>query len=157
MVLSIEQRELRRTSLARGFSNSIEAHETCNKPTDTTTKPAITPNREELIIILFSKLSNILQKEMIQWWDILLLENYIKTNRVPRGLRLTKTCTWLDDDLKDAWVIQMRELNKKLLLSIITQRERNLTKIRSDLKNTQDNLALYTDLPSFDDWDKKDQ
>lgn len=92
---------------------------------------------------------------MIQWWDILLLVNYIKTNGVPRGLRLTKTCTWLDDDLKDAWVIQMRELNKKLLLSIITQRERNLIKIRSDLKNIQEDLAPYTDLPSFDDWDKK--
>lgn len=155
MVLSIEQRELRRTSLARGFSNSIEAHETCHKPTEISTTPEITPTREELMIALFSKLRNILQKEMTQWWDILLLENYIKTNRVPRGLRLTKTCIWLDDDLKDAWAIQMRELNKKLLSSIITQRERNLLKIRNDLKNVQDDLAPFTDLTSFNDWDKK--
>lgn len=76
-------------------------------------------------------------------------------DRVPRGLRLTKTCTWLEDDLKNTWVAKMRKFNRLVLKSIITLRERNLIKIHSNLKKVQDELASFLDLTIFDDWDKK--
>lgn len=70
MVKSIEERQLRRSSLARGFTTSIVSFKTENRIKESSTtcdvsKP--TPSREDKMISLFYDLKDLLEKEMLQW------------------------------------------------------------------------------------------
>lgn len=82
----------------------------------------------------------------------MLLQKYLEFKRVPRVLRITKLCSFLDDDLKDKWISRLHECNRSWLQYIITQRERNLVKIRADINTLQEDLSLFLDVTTFDAW-----
>lgn len=157
-VKSIEERQLRRSSLAKGFSTSINTFELETTMNEESTEEATgkqTPAREDIMISLFHRLKDLLEREMLQWWDILLLQKYLEFKRIPRGLRITKICTFLDLDLREKWIQSLREYNQKWLHFIITQRERNLSAIRAELHTLQEELSTFSDVSSFESWDHK--
>lgn len=59
-------------------------------------------------------------------WDIVSLHKYLDVKRAPRGLRLTKRCSFLDDDLRDQWYEHCRECSRKWMSLIISQRKKRL-------------------------------
>lgn len=70
-------------------------------------------------------------------------------DRIPRGLKLAKPCTWLEDNLRSERLDKMTDCYK-LLLKLISQRQRYLEKICTDLKEIQEKLATFSDIESFD-------
>lgn len=101
--MSIDERVLRRSCLAQGFSKSEDPPSVAEVLSD-----------EKTMISKFYKLKQLLENAMFQWWDIVSLQKYIKVNRAPRGLRITNLCGFLEEDLKDVWLRSSRECSDKV-------------------------------------------
>lgn len=158
MVISIEERQLRRSSLAKGFTTSLNIFESetiANEGTTTTSNDKQAPDREDTMVLLLLRLKDLLERKMLQWWDILLLQKYLEFKRIPRGLRITKVCSFLDVDLRENWIKSLHDCNRMWLQYIITQRERNLSAIRADLCILQEELSTFSDVSTLDSWDQK--
>lgn len=121
MVISIEERQLRRPSLAKGFTNSIDSFEQQLVPNSTapSDKDLDVYSGEDEMVSLFYKLKHALEKEMIQWWNILLLQKYLDVHKIPRGLRITKLCNFLEDNLNTEWIDELRKCNRMWLSLIV--------------------------------------
>lgn len=47
----------------------------------------------------FLQLQDANQYEQTQWWDLAFLKKYVELGITPRGLRIKKQCSFLDEDL----------------------------------------------------------
>lgn len=131
MVLSIEERQLRRACLGNGFLNTIDTYEQQSDGPDTISNNFDASSREDRMVSAFHKLKHLLENEMTQWWDIILLQKYLDVKRIPRGLRITNICNFLDDDPSVEWISGMSKFNRSWLKRIIKQRERNIVNIKT--------------------------
>lgn len=92
---------------------------------------------------LCKKLEKYMIKEMRLWWDISTLENYLKSGRIPRGLRIRKFPTFSDisRDFVEAWNNILSSCSAQLMELIVNFHADKHRSIQADIK------ALQSDLP----------
>lgn len=104
---------------------------------------------------LFYSLKDLLEKEMVHWWDAETLSHYSKAGLVPRGLRVLNQCNFLDVDLQQLWEKSALSCSREWMSLIIVQRERALATIKEELQSLNLQICKYSNLPEFAEWDSK--
>lgn len=80
-----------------------------------------------------------------QWWDKFFLTKYIDTKISPRGLRVMKECSFLDNDHKREWADISVLCTSKWMSILISHRTSRFNKLKQDV------LTLIQDIqPQYD-------
>ncbi|OCT78630.1 hypothetical protein XELAEV_18029718mg [Xenopus laevis] len=91
---------------------------------------------------LCKKLEKYMIKETRLWWDISTLENYLKSGRIPRGLRIRKFPTFTDvtRDFVESWNKILSTCSERLMELIVSFHSEKHKMIQSDIKELQSDL-----------------
>lgn len=95
----------------------------------------------------FIRLERLKKTENSRWWDSITLQQYLKLNRVPRGLRsqLFPTFEDLDDDILSKWEDTLTNNSKTLIQILIEIAERKVASLQikiSELEKEIQDLNL---------------
>lgn len=71
---------------------------------------------------LFQRLEKLIISANQQWWDELFLHKYLSVHITPRGLRILKTCSFLDPTQQKEWSSISEFCTNKWIKNIATQR-----------------------------------
>lgn len=101
-------------------------------------------------------LKKLLIKELKTLWDLTTLERYLQKYMIPRGLRLRKLPTFIyDSDFLTKWNLILSDCSKSLMSLIVPQESQLLSDLRVEIKQVQDNVALYAGSKAFIQMDNK--
>lgn len=112
---------------------------------------------EESCSDLFWKLQKFLKKEMRLWWDIASLKQYLKDERIPRGLRIKKFPSFdvESETFKKQWLEILNEASFKLMGLIVKHEQDSLEHLHGEISKTQDKLKQFKDTSEFVERDHK--
>lgn len=103
-----------------------------------------------------SHLEKLLVKELKVWYDLTTLENYVDKNMIPRGRRIRKIpSTVNDDDFTAKWNSILTNCSIKLIQLIISQEATVFNDVRSEIKDIQKNIIPFAEMELFIDMDNK--
>lgn len=86
------------------------------------------------------------------WWDTASLGEFLKENRVPRGLRIKKFPSFevQDLDFRAQWTNILGEASKGLMRLLVKFKETRLESLRMEIVSTQQDLDKLRHLPDFE-------
>ncbi|XP_075458015.1 uncharacterized protein LOC142495857 [Ascaphus truei] len=110
---------------------------TCEEPSDLTNH--------------FVKLEKLLVEDIRLWWDITTLENYINTNRIPRGLRVKKVPTFgfANRQFEQDWIKILDKCSVRLMELIIQQKIHEKDVLNVEITAFQNKLKPFETRDQF--------
>lgn len=97
---------------------------------------------------LFVRLKNLMTTELHLQWDSAFLEQYLKDNMVPRGLRWDVHPQQGDLEL-DAWFRYFNEAGISFITFLLGKKRARLTTIDKDIKEIRDKLLPFKATPEY--------
>lgn len=87
----------------------------------------------------FIRLERLKITEQSKWWDATTLKQYMKLNRIPRGLRAQIFPTYddLEPDLLLRWEKELTNNLMNLMEILIINAERKVAKLRNEIKDVE--------------------
>lgn len=92
----------------------------------------------------FKKLERLIHSTNLQWWDKYFLEKYLENRISPRGLRITKTCSFLEPDQLKEWQGISEFGTAKWINILIEHRTAKFEKLTSRV------MSLVTEIQKLD-------
>lgn len=109
----------------------------------------VLPTRKRHVLCgKFKQLERVIETTNQQWWDKFFLSKYIDTEISPRGLRVMKECTFLDNDNKREWADISAFCTSKWMTILISYRMSRFNKLKQDVHSLiQDIISHNTTIP----------
>ncbi|OCT65675.1 hypothetical protein XELAEV_18041911mg [Xenopus laevis] len=86
---------------------------------------------------VFRNLERAMRKEIRLWWDVCSLENYLKCERIPRGLRIRKFPAFevITPEFEQAWNETLTECSMNLMRLILERDKRELAITKEEIND----------------------
>lgn len=91
----------------------------------------------------FKKLEGLLHTANTQWWDEFFLKKYLEEKISPRGLRILKTCSFLDSTHNKEWENIAEFCTAKWLSILISQRHLKYDEMVHQIQILSLDIASY--------------
>lgn len=87
----------------------------------------------------FIRLERLKITEQSKWWDATTLKQYMKLNRIPRGLRaqIFPTYDYVEPDLLLRWEKKLTNNLMNLMETLIINAERKVAKLQNEIKDVE--------------------
>lgn len=100
----------------------------------------------------FLKIQDAKQYENAQWWNLAFLQKYLELGITPRGLRIKKQCSFLDEDLTKEWWMIAEFCTTKWIKILVEQRERKLKFAEQQVLEKQQAVEMFSSSCLFSKW-----